>query len=130
MKKLISTSYAPDSKKYKYGYQPSLFEKEDPKYDSNKTNIKGKIFILEHDITGDGKIDHEDLQWNYMEGDGDFDSEEVKVLRDESDIIVTNPPFSLFREFVTWIMESGKDFLIIGNMNAISYKEVFPLIIR
>lgn len=63
-----------------------------------------------------------------MEGDGDFRSEEVKKLRDEADIIITNPPFSLFREFLAWIVEADKKFLIIANMNAITYKEVFPLI--
>jgi hypothetical protein len=63
-----------------------------------------------------------------MEGDGDFRSDEVKKLRDEADIIVTNPPFSLFREFLAWIIEAEKKFLILGNMNAITYKEVFPLI--
>lgn len=57
-----------------------------------------------------------------------FRSKEIKALRDEADIIVTNPPFSLFREFLTWLVESGKQFSIIGNVNAISYKEVFPLI--
>lgn len=66
------------------------------------------------------------MEWDYLEGDGDFRSEEVKKLRDEADIIVTNPPFSLFREFLAWIMEADKQFVIIGNINAISYKEVFP----
>ena len=61
-----------------------------------------------------------------MEGDGDFRSKEVCKLRDEADIIVTNPPFSLFREFLNWIIEADKNFLIIGNINAITYKEVFP----
>ena len=55
-------------------------------------------------------------------------SDEVKKLRDEADIIITNPPFSLFREFLAWLVEAQKQFLIIGNMNAITYKEVFPLI--
>lgn len=68
------------------------------------------------------------MEWRYLKGDGDFRSDEIKALRDEADIIVTNPPFSLFREFLAWIMEAGKQFLIIGNMNAITYKEVFPLI--
>ena len=63
-----------------------------------------------------------------MEGDGDFRSKEIRKLRDEADIIVTNPPFSLFREFVAWIMEARKKFIIIGNMNAITYREVFPLL--
>ena len=68
------------------------------------------------------------LQWSYLDGDGDFRSDEVCRLRDEADIIVTNPPFSLFREFLAWIMEADKKFLILGNKNAVSYKEVFPLI--
>ena len=128
LKKLISTSYAPESKKYKYGYQPSLFEAGDPKFDASKTQTHGKIFVLERDKTGDGRIDYQDIEWTYLEGDGDFRSKEVCMLRDEADIIVTNPPFSLFREFLAWIMEAEKKFLIIGNMNAVTYKEVFPLI--
>ena len=128
LKKLISTSYAPESKKYKYGYQPSLFEADDPKFDAAKTQTHGKIFVLEKDKTGDGRIDYQDIEWTYLEGDGDFRSREVCKLRDEADIIVTNPPFSLFREFLAWIVEADKKFLIIGNLNAISYKEVFPLI--
>ena len=63
-----------------------------------------------------------------MEGDGDFRSKEVCKLRDEADIIVTNPPFSLFREFLAWIVSAGKQFLIIGNINAIGYMCVFPSI--
>ena len=128
LKKLISTSYAPESKKYKYGYQPSLFEAEDPKFDAAKTQTHGKIFVLEKDKTGDGRIDYQDIEWTYLEGDGDFRSKEVCKLRDEADIIVTNPPFSLFREFLEWILEKKKKFIIIGNMNAVTYKEVFPLI--
>lgn len=128
LKKLISTSYAPESKKYKAPYQPSLFEQDAPQFDPNKTSVRGKIFVLDHDIDGDGRIDFHDLEWNYLEGDGDFRSEEVTRLRDEADIIVTNPPFSLFREFLAWIIEADKKFIIIGNVNAITYKEVFPLI--
>lgn len=128
LKKLISTSYAPESKKYKYGYQPSLFEAEDPQFDASKTQTHGKIFVLERDKTGDGRIDYQDLEWTYLEGDGDFRSKEVCKLRDEADIIITNPPFSLFREFLAWIMEADKQFLMIGSMNAVTYKEVFPLI--
>ena len=60
--------------------------------------MRGKIFVLDHDTNKSGRIDLDDLQWNYMEGDGDFRSEEVCRLRDEADVIVTNPPFSLFRE--------------------------------
>ncbi len=128
LKKLISTSYAPDSKSYKSGYQPTLFETENPQFDQKKTITNGKIFTLTHDKTGDGKIDVNDLEWSYLKGDGDFKSKEIKKLRDEADIIITNPPFSLFRDFLAWIMEADKLFVIIGNMNAIKYKEVFPFI--
>lgn len=131
LKKLISTSYAAASKKYKMPYQPSLFESASPQFDAAKTEVRGKIFVLDHDTNKSGRIDLDDLQWNYMEGDGDFRSEEVCRLRDEADMIVTNPPFSLFREFLAWILaakdaKSTKQFLIIGNMNAVSYTEVFP----
>ena len=128
LKKLISTSYAPESKKYKTPYQPSLFEQDAPQFDRTKTSIKGKIFVLEQDKSGDGRINIDDLEWEYLDGDGDFRSKEVTRLRDEADFIITNPPFSLFREFLAWIMDGGKRFAIIGNMNAITYKEVFPLI--
>lgn len=129
MKKLISTSFAVESKIYK-NYQPTLFETESPLFDKDKTRIKGKIFTLEADTNGDSKINVDDLQWNYLEGDGDFRSAEVKKLRDEADIIITNPPFSLFREFIAWIFEADKKFAVIGNMNAITYKEIFPLIME
>ena len=128
LKKLISTSYAVESKKYKSGYQPTLFEVNDPQFDYAKTTKNGKIFTLDHDRSGDGKIDVTDLEWHYLKGDGDFKSAEIKKLRDEADIIITNPPFSMFREFLAWIIEANKQFVIIGNMNAITYKEVFPLI--
>ena len=155
LKKLISTSYAAASKKYKTPYQPSLFESESPQFDAAKTEVRGKIFVLDHDTNANGRIDLDDLEWKYLDGDGDFRSEEVCKLRDEADVIVTNPPFSLFREFLAWILEgkcltqrrggaeggsrlsrpedsatknpkSAKKFLIIGNMNAVSYTEVFP----
>lgn len=128
LKKLISTSYATESKLYKSNYQPSLFETNAPQFDEKKTRKNGKIFTLTRDTTGDGKVDVEDLEWHYLKWDGDFRSEEIKKLRDEADIIITNPPFSLFREFLAWIVEAKKKFAIIGNMNAITYKEVFPLI--
>lgn len=127
MKKLISTSYAPESKKIK-AWQPTLFETENPLFDADKSKTHGKIFVLDRDIDGNGRINIDDLQWEYLEGDGDFRSREVCALRDEADIIITNPPFSLFREFMAWIMEANKKFVIIGNQNAITYKEVFPLI--
>ncbi len=128
LRKLISTSYAPESKKYKTPYQPSLFEQDAPQFDPSKTSVRGKIFVLDHDVSGDGVIDFHDIEWQYLEGDGDFRSPEVTALRNEADIIVTNPPFSLFREFLAWIVEADKKFVIIGNMNALTYREVFPLI--
>jgi hypothetical protein len=73
-------------------------------------------------------VNVDDLEWDYLVGDGDFRSAEIKKLRDEADIIITNPPFSLFREFLAWIIEAGKQFVIISNLNAITYKEIFPLI--
>ena len=127
LKKLISTSYATESKKVKF-QQLSLFEENSPQFDETKTNTHGKIFTLTRDSNKSGNIDIDDLEWNYLDGDGDFRSEEVIELRNEADIIVTNPPFSLFREFLAWIIEADKKFIIIGNMNAITYKEVFPLI--
>lgn len=63
-----------------------------------------------------------------LEGNGDFRNQECLDLLDECDIVVTNPPFSLFREYVATLMEHKKKFLIIGNMNAVTYKEIFPLI--
>ena len=128
LKKLVSTSYAAASKKVKAFYQPTLFETESPQFDKTKTEVRGKIFVLDHDTNANGRIDLDDLEWRYLDGDGDFRSKEVCKLRDEADIIVTNPPFSLFREFLAWIVEANKKFLIIGNMNAITYKELFPLI--
>lgn len=105
LRKLISTCYAIDS----------------------QSDTHGKKLVLERD-----KISHPikfmNLKWDYLEGDGDFRSEEICALRDESDIIITNPPFSLFREFLAWIMVADKHFLTLGNMNAVSYKEVFPLL--
>lgn len=128
LKKLISTSYAADSKPPEIAYQPTLFEMDDPKFDKDKTRSRGKIFILENDKNKDKKIDINDLKWDYLEGDGDFRSEEVCKLRDGADIIITNPPFSQFREFLAWVESANKFFCMIGNMNAITYKEVFPLI--
>ena len=125
LKKLISTSYA----KSAGSRQLTLFEQQSPMFDANKHDTHGKLFILERDMNGSGRIDTDDIEFSgYLEGDGDFRSAEVKALRDEADIIITNPPFSLFREFLAWILEAGKRFVIVGNMNAITYKEVFPLL--
>lgn len=129
IKKLISTSYAPRSNMEGQFYdpEPTLFNFE--QYDEIKDYERGKIFVLDGtDKNNDGRVNIDDLTWNYLEGDGDFRSEEITALRDEADIIITNPPFSLFREFMAWLVEGDLQFSIIGNMNAITYKEVFPLV--
>jgi len=130
LKKLISTSFSKEKKGRMYpdGYQFSIFDVDKTEYDEEKATSNGKIFTLTRDSNKSGAIDIDDLEWSYLEGDGDFRSDEVKALRDEADFIITNPPFSLFREFVSWIVEANKKFLIIGNQNAITYKEIFPLI--
>ena len=86
----------PMSKKYKMPYQPTLFETQQPYFDNDKSKTHGKIFVLTEDVSGDGRINIEDLQWQYLEGDGDFRSKEIRKLRDEADIIITNPPFRYF----------------------------------
>ena len=130
LRKLISTSYSQQSKKEKYEqyHQLSLFETAFPQYDEEKSQTKGKIFTLTRDKNSSGVIDYDDLEWRDLDGDGDFRSEEVRALRDEADIIVTNPPFSLFRDFVNWIFEADKKCIIIGTIGAAIYKEIFPLI--
>ncbi len=125
LKKLISTSYA----KSAGSRQLTLFEQESPLFDASKHDTHGKVFMLTRDKDGSGRVDGDDIEFSgYLEGDGDFRSAEVTALRDEADIIITNPPFSLFREFLAWIMAADKRFVIVGNQNAITYKEVFPLL--
>lgn len=117
LKKLISTSYV------------SLSPVQDG--DEPLPN-KGKIFTMTDEIDKSDPIDLFDLDWGYLEGDGDYRSEEITALRDEADMVITNPPFSLFRDFITWIKEDprGDDlkFAVIGSINAITYSEVFPFI--
>jgi hypothetical protein len=115
LKKLISTSYAKGAGNNKI----SSFEMNSP---------NGKIFILNRDTDNSGKVDYKNIEFEYLQGDGDFRSDEVKKLRDQADVIITNPPFSLFREFLAWIMEAEKLFSIIGNQNVYTDKDVFPLI--
>lgn len=82
----------------------------------------GRIFVMESGSKSDGSI-----EWKYLDGDGDFRSEEVTALRDEADMVITNPPFSLFRGFLAWLIEGDVKFSIIGSKNSITYKEVFPM---
>lgn len=86
------------------------------------------MYILSKDNTGDGVICWEDIEEIPLKGNGDFRSDECISLLKQADIIITNPPFSLFREYVAQLMEYHKKFLIIGNKNALTYKEIFPLI--
>lgn len=87
----------------------------------------------EYIVRPDGSLDLEALfsmkgnRLEYLDGDGDFRSTECEKLLDEADIVVTNPPFSLFREYISQLVNHKKDFIILGNMNAVTYKEVFPL---
>lgn len=127
LKKLISTSYAPDANPAGEYYQPTLFDS--PAYDATKDRVRGKKFVLEaEDVSGDGVIDVDDLRWEYLEGDGNYASDEVTALRDEADIIITNPPFSLFRPFLGWLVEADKTFSMIGSNHAVTYVEAFRLI--
>ncbi|MCD8288225.1 MAG: adenine-specific methyltransferase EcoRI family protein [Porphyromonadaceae bacterium] len=128
LKKLISTSYAHASKNVHFAWRPTELEINSPNFNPEKSRTHGKVFTLDRETHSRQHIDINNLEWHYLEDTGDFRSEEVVALRDEADIIVTNPPFSLFREFVSWIFEGQKKFLIIGNKNAITYKEIFTLI--
>ena len=133
LKKLIATCY--DTSPIAYT-QLSLFG--DEKTTPNKNRHAYKIEITEtEDYNGDGAVDLSDIEWllknkknslSLLKANGDFRSAECVELLKEADIVVTNPPFSLFREYVAQLMEYGKKFLIIGNQNAITYKEIFSCI--
>tara|TARA_R110002074_G_scaffold219493_1_gene390122 strand:+ start:263 stop:1237 length:975 start_codon:yes stop_codon:yes gene_type:complete len=103
LKKLISTHYRNDSPSYKL------------------------VIDRDIDLNGDGVVNEKDLQKITLKQNGDFRSEESVELLKEADIVVSNPPFSLFREYIAQLMQYDKKFLILGNNNAITYKEIFPL---
>lgn len=124
LRKLICTNYSSDE----------LVDNEGNRI--NEKAYKAVVTKIE-DFTGDGQITFDDVlksledgvnEVTELDGDGDFRSEECIELLKEADIVVTNPPFSLFREYVGQLMEYRKKFLVIGNMNAITYKETFPLL--
>lgn len=135
LKKLIATCYATSPIA---NQQLSLFDVVGG--DEEQRNKPYKAVVTKvYDVTGDGGVDMFDVAELFkthenelveLEGNGDFRSEECLALLDEADIVVTNPPFSLFREYVATLMEHEKKFIIIGNSNAITYKEVFPLIMQ
>lgn len=95
---------------------------------SQNQSEQAVYLIYEGDKNGNHTPDANEIGVIPLKGDGDFRSKECIELLKEADIVVTNPPFSLFREYVAQLMEYGKEFLIIGNQNALSYKEIFPLI--
>ena len=123
LKKLIATSYVNSSVA-----ETEIVLQKKPPY---KIEINEVV-----DANGDGAVDLFDVEYllknnknvmQRLQGDGDFRSPECVALLKESDIVVTNPPFSLFREFVSLLAEHNKDFVIMGNTNALTYKEVFKL---
>lgn len=128
LKKLISTSYAQGAA----NKQISLFESESDNFDKAKHETHGRIFILDREKLKGKDMDRlipEDLSWDYLEGDGDFRSKEVTKLRDEADIICTNPPFELAIQFQSWLMrKEGLKFAIIGIIKTQSHiKKCFLL---
>jgi hypothetical protein len=133
LKKLIATCYigSPIA-----STQLTLFEEEPPEDKTTKSPHKIEITEVD-DYNSDGAFNLADVEWllknkknvlTRLKGDGDFRSDECISLLRESDIVVTNPPFSYFREYVAVLEEHKKDFLIIGNTNALTYKEIFRLI--
>lgn len=134
LKKLIATCYVSSPVMYT---QLSLFDDmEQAVIDPKKKPYKVEITEV-GDENGDGAFDLDDIKQllknkknvcKSLKGDGDFRSPECIELLKEADIVVTNPPFSLFREYLSFLLEYNKKFLIIGNQNALHYKEVFPLI--
>lgn len=138
LKQLITTSYKPSPVA---NTQLQLFgDNETLKQTKGRPKVTANKFIINSvgDIDGDGEFNLQDValqlkqnkqnEWAPLEGDGDFRSDESIALLKQADYVITNPPFSLFREFVKQIVDHDKKFLIIGNINAVSYIEVFPLI--
>lgn len=116
LKKLITSCYV-DNFITRVAHKIEITEVDDSSVDSTV-----KLLNIEQLLA------NKNNSFSNFNGNGDFRSDEVKLLRDEADFIITNPPFSLFREFMAWITETQKRFLVIGNINAITYKEIFPLI--
>ena len=141
LKKLIATCYS-GSPIAGGEYQPSLFDDDVDENTGRHRRAYKAVVNAFRDTTGDGGLDMDDIrnlldsgenELTELHGDGtygagDFRSKECLELLDEADIVVTNPPFSLFREYVATLMEHGKKFVIVGNQNAITYKEAFPLL--
>lgn len=131
--KLIATSYVSSPIA---GRQLSMFPLADETAEAGSRPYKAVVTKV-YDATGDGGVDMLDVAALFqsgenvlteLSGDGDFRSDECLALLDEADIVVTNPPFSLFREYVATLIAHEKKFIIIGNVNALKYKEIFPLL--
>lgn len=117
LKKLIGVSYSDEKDNLE---NINNIELNSPFFNEEKHKKCGGLFVCEN---------NEQIKFSgYLNSNGDFRSKEVTDLRNESDFIITNPPFSLFREFVAWIFEKDKKFIILGNQNSVTYKEIFPLI--
>jgi len=138
LKQLITTSYKPSPVA---NTQLELFGNDQTlKPAKGRPKITANKFIINDvgDMDGDGAFNLTDIaeqlkanknnEWAPLDGDGDFRSDECIELLKQSDVVVTNPPFSLFREYIKQLFDYDKKFVIIGNMNAITYKEIFPLI--
>ena len=142
MKKLIATCYIGSPIAGKQFSLSDLFDdfpKDDVSHKNRQIKPYKAIINTVYDKTGDGSVDMMDVarlfesgenQLTRLKGNGDFRSPECLKLMDEADIVVTNPPFSLFREYVSVLIEHEKKFVIIGNVNAITYKEIFPLVMN
>ena len=137
LKKLVATCYMGSPVVGEQFEQLSLFDIL-PSEENTPKRFPYKIEITEViDINGDGAVDLTDVEYllrnkknslSLLDGDGDFRSPECVEILKQADIVVTNPPFSLFRDFVAQLVEYNKQFIIIGNVNAITYKEIFALI--
>lgn len=138
LKRLITTSYKPSP--IANSQLPLLWEDVSAKTPKGRPKVTANKFIISkvHDMDANGEFNLSDVaeqlklnkgnEWAPLDGDGDFRSDECIELLKQADIVVTNPPFSLFREYIKQLFEHEKRFVIIGSKNAIGYKEVFPLI--
>lgn len=137
LKKLVATCYMGSPVVGEQFEQLSIFDIL-PSQENTPKRFPYKIEITEViDINGDGAVDLTDVEYllrnknnvmTLLDGDGDFRSHECVEILKQADIVITNPPFSLFREYIGQLMEYDKKFLVIGSQNAITYKEIFPLL--
>ena len=138
LKRLITTSYKPSPLANTQLALLGIEKQADHTKGRPKATANKFIINKVHDIDGDGQFSLNDVaeqlkankvnKWAPLAGDGDFRSAECLALLKQADIVVTNPPFSLFREYVKQLVENDKRFAVIGSINAITYSEIFPLI--